>query len=223
MKEFTIKRNKYLSRDIQAFYHTDYIGYKKEGNPDYLNTFKNSFNDYPNDIIREAKKQLLTHIEKDIYDIVNKHKELGVSLPLVISIVPRAKPRDRYHINQLQFIETIRELLQLIEILDNQINTIVDGCDYIIRYKDTKTTHLAKSGYGGEGSLPYPGIAKDTCNFSNEISGKDILLIDDIYTETINIDEDMIQALLDNGAKNVIFYSVGKTVYRQYKNGNIQI
>ena len=33
----------------------------------------------------------------------------------------------------------------------------------------------------------------------------------------------MIQALLDNGAKNVIFYSVGKTVYRQYKNGNIQI
>jgi predicted amidophosphoribosyltransferase len=42
--------------------------------------------------------------------------------------------------------------------------------------------------------------------------GKDILLIDDVYTCSINIDEDAIQALYDNGANSVIFYAIGKTV-----------
>jgi hypothetical protein len=37
------------------------------------------------------------------------------------------------------------------------------------------------------------------------------LLIDDLYTKSVNIDEDWIQALYEKGAKNVIFYSVGKT------------
>ena len=45
--------------------------------------------------------------------------------------------------------------------------------------------------------------------------GKDILLIDDIYTKTVNIDEDAIQALLDNGARSVFFYAIGKTVSKQ--------
>lgn len=40
---------------------------------------------------------------------------------------------------------------------------------------------------------------------------KDILLIDDIYTKTINIDEDAIQALIESGAKSVTFYAVGRT------------
>jgi predicted amidophosphoribosyltransferase len=58
------------------------------------------------------------------------------------------------------------------------------------------------------------GKTKDTCLISNEIIGKDILLIDDIYTKSINIDEDAIQALLDKGAKSVIFYAVAKTKLR---------
>ena len=40
-----------------------------------------------------------------------------------------------------------------------------------------------------------------------EINSKNILLIDDIYTKFVNIDEDAIQALLDKGAKSVHFYS----------------
>ncbi len=71
---------------------------------------------------------------------------------------------------------------------------------------------MNKSGYGGDGEMPYPGITKDTCIISENIRGKDILLIDDLYTKTINIDEDAIQALLDYGAKSVVFYAVGKTV-----------
>jgi hypoxanthine-guanine phosphoribosyltransferase len=30
--------------------------------------------------------------------------------------------------------------------------------------------------------MPYPGITKATCTISNEVKGKDILLIDDLYT-----------------------------------------
>jgi len=215
MTPFTIEKNNYLTKNIQAFYHTDYIGYGKQGNPDYLNTFKNTFNSYSNETIQLAKKQLLIHLEKDIFDIAYKHQELNIGWPLTISIIPRAKSQNSYHVNQLQFYNIIKNCVTdaIKDLEQTQYHTILaDGCDYIIRHTDTRTTHLDKSGYGGMGLLPYPGISKDTCHFSKEISGKDILLIDDIYTKTVNIDEDMIQALLDNGAKNVIFYSIGKTV-----------
>lgn len=59
--------------------------------------------------------------------------------------------------------------------------------------------------------MPYVGITHDTCNISEEVDGKDILLIDDIYTKDVNIDEDAIQALYDKGAKSVTFYSICKT------------
>ena len=59
--------------------------------------------------------------------------------------------------------------------------------------------------------MPYPGITKATCNISDKVAGKDILLIDDIYTLDVNIDEDAIQALYDMGAKSVRFYAVCKT------------
>jgi phosphoribosylpyrophosphate synthetase len=70
---------------------------------------------------------------------------------------------------------------------------------------------MNRSGYGGDGDMPYVGITKATCKISSDVRGKDILLIDDIYTKGVNIDEDAIQALLDNGAKSVIFYAVAKT------------
>ena len=47
----------------------------------------------------------------------------------------------------------------------------------------------------------------------NNVIGKDILLIDDIYTKTVNIDEDAIQSLISKGANSVSFYAIGKTVY----------
>ncbi len=59
--------------------------------------------------------------------------------------------------------------------------------------------------------MPYPGITRKTCTISPEVTEKDILLIDDIYTSNVYIDEDAIQALLDNGANSVKFYAVGKT------------
>jgi phosphoribosylpyrophosphate synthetase len=75
---------------------------------------------------------------------------------------------------------------------------------------------MNRSGHGGNGDLPYPGITKNTCTISENVRGKNILLIDDLYTKTVNIDEDAIQALLDKGARSVVFYAVGKTMSRDF-------
>lgn len=110
-----------------------------------------------------------------------------------------------YAPNQLLFRTTVQNY-----VINAGLN-FFDGTSNIIRHTDTRTTHSDRSGNGGNGPKPYPGITKDTCDIKN-IQGKDILLIDDLYTKHICIDEDAIQALYDNGANRVVFYSVGKTV-----------
>ena len=64
------------------------------------------------------------------------------------------------------------------------------------------------------GELPRPGLIQDTCHLSAEIAGKDVLLVDDIYTPNCGIDEDAICAVLNAGAKSVVFYAIGYTVGR---------
>ena len=60
--------------------------------------------------------------------------------------------------------------------------------------------------------MPYPGITEDTCYIDeNNVKGKDIILIDDIYTLGANIDEDGLQALLNSGANKIIFYAIAYT------------
>ena len=120
----------------------------------------------------------------------------------------KSKSEDSYRDNQKLFRRTVQRVAQ------NYPTIFEDGTHYIIRHTDTQTTHLARSGHGGTGDLPYQGITVDTCDISEMIEGKDILLVDDLYTRTVNIDEDAIQALLDNGADSVCFYAVGKTVSR---------
>lgn len=60
--------------------------------------------------------------------------------------------------------------------------------------------------------MPYVGITKDTCQINEtKIVGKDIIPVDDIYTEGVLVAEDCIQTLLDLGAKSVILYVIAKT------------
>lgn len=62
------------------------------------------------------------------------------------------------------------------------------------------------------GDMPYPGITKDTCEIcKSNIANKDIILVDDIYTEGVNTIEDCLQTLLELGAKSVILYVIAKT------------
>lgn len=203
MNGFTIfSDEEYLKVDVQGYYHTHYTGYTNIGNPDYLNDLKNTFNSFS----KENICKLDSAIEK--FHSVLKTDLSQFSKSLTICVVPRSKSENAYEHNQLLFREVIKDIIGEL--------SFQDGSNYIVRHTDTKTTHLAHSPrgaqYAGGGSMPYPGITKDTCNVSNAVNGKNILLIDDIYTTGINIDEDAIQALFDNGANSIIFYAVGKTV-----------
>jgi len=58
--------------------------------------------------------------------------------------------------------------------------------------------------------MPFPGITIATCEISPNVKGRDVLLIDDIYTPGVNIDEDAINALRNAGTNTVAFYAIGR-------------
>lgn len=197
MKKFVVNRNCYLDKDIIGYYHCDYLGYQKTGNPDYLNRLKNNSGKYNElDLIDEY---ITVHeiVTEDIAEIISDGKRYSVC------VVPRSKALNKYLPSQLMFRKVIDNVVDNLEV-DNAI-------DAIKRIKDTKSTHNW-SLYNNHGKSPYKGITADTCEISKElIIGKNIILIDDIYTKDVNVDEDCIQMLFDIGAKSVIIYVVAKT------------
>lgn len=206
MKKFEILANDYLSQNITAFYHEDYTGgmglYRQAGTIEHLIcSFKNDITKTPDYILQECKKRLSEILETDIPQII---KQQNLHKPM-ICVIPRAK--TTYRPDQLQFKATVQNAV-------SKFADVQDGTECIQRIINTRTTHRNHAGYGGDGNLPYPGITNDTCKISNNVIDKDIILIDDLYTKTINIDEDAIQALLNHGAKSVIFYAIGHTVCR---------
>lgn len=208
MKKFIIETSDFLSQSIDAFYSADYVpgNWRKQGTiENMIVTLKNDITPYQPEVLEKATQQLASILFNDlplIPKIIKKEK-------LTVCVVPRAKAEHTYRPEQLLFKKTIKTVIANLGIFN-------DGTDYIMRHTNTKTTHLRKgiSG-GGDGPDPYPGITKDTCTISYKVRGKDILLIDDLYTKTINVVEDAIQALLDNGANSVVFYSIGRTVEKK--------
>jgi predicted amidophosphoribosyltransferase len=204
MQKFTIYANQYLKQDIQGYYHDEYQGggnWRIPGTIENLiTTFKNDIPPYKDEeTLQSAGHRLAKILKKDLLKI-----EQNSQNELTVCIIPRAKAENTYNQNQLLFKKVIQDIIYKLNFLN--------GSDYIKRHTNTRTTHKNRAGYGGDGDMPYPGITKDTCHISSDVTSKDILLIDDLYTKTINIDEDAIQALLDNGANSVIFYAVGKTI-----------
>lgn len=227
LNQFTVVRNDFLNQDVNGFYRTDYIGYKQPNNPNYLNYFKNTFNNFSynklNSALSELKNNMINELNF-IYQSLNLGNE-----KLYICVVPRAKALDNYSDNQLVFRNYFKSLLGLLQQPQSRIvsrinlhqinfgnerlnpNLFGNGIDFIIRTQNTKTTHLARSSIENDGDMPYIGITKKTCQLSPDIRDKHILLIDDIYTKNVNIDEDALQALLDCGAKSITLFAIAKT------------
>jgi len=212
MKPFTIKQNECLNQDIQGYYHTDYVAYENRSEVDnypmYILTLKNDLDrNWWLSKLQSAQRELLKVLLNDLPNILKESK----LHKLTVCVVPRAKADNTYNQDQLLFKATIVDAV-------NQLgNNFGDGTIFIVRHKNTNTTHLRRpvDGFDNDGSEPYSGISQETCNLSNNIKGLDILLIDDIYTKDVNIDEDMIQALLNCGANSVTFYSIGKTIHHE--------
>lgn len=203
--KFTILKNEFVKKNTTAFYHSDYHSggnWKVDGTiENMIWTLKNDSSPFP-DRLSAARKRLENIVIKDLPQILSSTNCSN----LIVCVVPRAKKESHYRRDQLYFRQSISDAV-------SKLSGFYNGVDYLKRHTNTKTTHLR--GDGGDGNLPYVGITKNTCAISKEITGKDILLIDDIYTKTVNIDEDAIQALLDNGARSVFFYAIGKTVSKQ--------
>ena len=199
----------FLTKKVQAYYHDDYHGGDQELRDtagtveNIITTLKNQFKDRSTDNLLMAAKFMIRILNADLPQILRMTEKCE----FVVCAIPRSKAENTYINEQLLFKKAIQANVK-------NLNSFIDGTNYIVRHTDTRTTHMDKSGYGGVGNLPYPGITKDTCTISDKVRGKDILLIDDLYTASVNIDEDAIQALFDNGARSVIFYSLGKTIKR---------
>jgi len=203
-------RTRCLTKDTLSFYHDDYNGggrWRMSGTIENLIcTFKNDITPYPIRVLQNAINRFAEILKEDIPQILQKIKLDSIR----ICVVPRAKKEESFRDDQKLFRQTITWYAQ-------QAIGIEDGSKDIIRHTDTKTTHLSHNNNdgGGSGDMPYKGITNDTCTISNNVIGKNILLIDDLYTRSVGIDEDCIQALYDKGANKVFFYSVGKTIYRK--------
>lgn len=206
MQSFIIEKNQYLNYDVKGFYAMEYIGYNHPNNPNFINTLKNTFGKENQNLLAQAQKELTKVAQQDINSLIVRFNIDAVC------IVPRAKIEQSYSPNQLLFKKTIKDIVSSVQ----SYVQVKDGTDFITRQKDTKTTHLRKEivNFTNDGKNPYPGITLDTCSFSHEIKNKNILLIDDIYTKTVNIDEDCIEAIISQGAKSVVFYAVAKTQFR---------
>lgn len=206
LKEFIIEPNQFLKKEIKAFYHKEYFSrgnWKIEGTVEYMIwSLKNDGGckiEHQN-YLSTAFKRLKIILQRDLPKIKDK---INVD-SLAVCIVPRAKEGFLYREDQLLFRKAVSDV---VDKLKNDLS-LINGTKYLVRHTSTKTTHL-KPDDGG--ILPYIGITKDTCYISDNVIGKDILLVDDIYTKTVNIDEDAIQSLLDKGANSVHFYAIGKT------------
>jgi len=216
-KKFILQENEYLKRETIGYFNRDFTRYRNPGNPDFLNYLKNNYLQEDH-LVKEASEQVTCILIDDLRFIMQEH----MSSCLCVN-VPRAKIPTYYQKTQLMLLESIQNAIHalIIEFEKNGNNLkLVDGTDCIIRTIDTKTTHLRnpRLGFKNEGDIPFVGITKKTCAInSNKIIGQNVILVDDIYTFGINIDEDCIQALYDNGAKNVIFYAIGKTTDRRGK------
>ena len=201
MIRFQIPANEYLSRSTNAFCHVPYTRMGNPGNPDYLNDLKNTFNDFSEHKLQSAVQELRDVLQEDLPQIL---RSLGFVV-ITVCVVPRAKVENAYQPSQQLFRATVQAAIA-------QRHGFTDGTNYIRRHTNTRTTHLRNPirNHTNDGPLPYPGITAETCEISPNFMGNDILLIDDIYTPSVNIDEDAINALLKAGAHTVTFYAVGK-------------
>lgn len=212
---FTIYKNGFLKNETRGYYCLDYVGIE-DPSTDFIRGFKNTYNNVYIGNLNAYKMEAKTYLLSVLPEIMTKESMDSC----VLVSVPRAKKQESYYDTQLYLQRSISEAA---EELREAGFLIANGAKGIIRQVNTKTTHfvnkpdterIVKGGTyeANDGERPYVGITEATCSFDRDlISGQNVILVDDIYTARVNIDEDCIQALYNNGAKNVVFFAFAKT------------
>lgn len=199
MHQFNLKENSYLDKKACGYFSYDYVGYQQPDNPDFINRLKNMTKKW-NEL--ELVHDFIMAYEtayKAIGEIIRKETFSNC----VVAVIPRSKTENSYSQSQRLFRKAISCATDKLG--------LSNATDAIKRIRNTKTTHSWRL-ENNAGNAPYPGITKDTCEISaRAITGKNVILVDDVYTEGVNIAEDCIQTLYDLGAKCVILYVIAKT------------
>ena len=199
-----IGKDAFLGRDVDLYFHAHYYGFSSSENTlKYINYLKNDRRDYDR-VIAQCEDKAATVLAADLAELV------GMYGPLTVCGIPRSKRESVYPPEKMGLKRAIRKAIAMNP-------NLTAGMDYIVRHTNTLCTHRSYWGYGGDGEGPRPGLMRDTCNLSADIAGKNILLVDDIYTAGVGIDEDGVQALFDAGARSVIMYTFGCTASRGYR------
>lgn len=187
---------------VDGYFHDEYYGMSSPNNRiRFVNVLKNDYQNASPDEIRFAEVTLAAAIRNDLARITQHYG------PLTLVGVPRSKRESSYPWSKMGLKRALRRAVS-----ENPL--LSDGLDFIVRKRDTLCTHRSYWGCGGDGEGPRPGLIEDTCFLSPEIEGRDILLVDDIYTPHCGIDEDAICAVLNAGARSVVFFAIGYTVSR---------
>ncbi|MEG1751511.1 MAG: hypothetical protein RR140_00115 [Clostridia bacterium] len=113
MKKYTIKQNKYLGQDIQGYYNQDYVGYQKEGNPDFINHLKNMSKSHSEIDLVQDFIDVSGKFSKDIKQII----ENDFSFYCIV-VVPRSKKESLYSQSQLMFKKAISSVADNLEFLN---------------------------------------------------------------------------------------------------------
>lgn len=213
-----IRSNDFLSVPTEGFFRHNYYSFysNRDDHPYHLNTLKNDFNREKESKLSQAYRKLYVELSQDLLCILRElqkriqncssieelPQEYYATLRkrIVVTAVPRSKPLSYYYQNQTLFYSCLNEVLQ------NSSFNFENGIKYIERRQLTPASHLNK------GLRINPGTTLETCCISREIQGRIVILVDDIYTRTINIDEDAIQALYEYGAELIVLYTVARTV-----------
>lgn len=202
-----IPENPYLSAPAICYYHAPYSTWRS---PDFCHKYildlKNDKRNQNKLTLQNAMRTLVAILLEEIPQIVAR---TGAT---TLVTIPRSKAENTYSPDRLLFKETVSQVVRSLNKRGHQ-PPLEDGTSYLIRHTNTKTTHYLHRKYpelAGDGPSPHPGITAETCHIDPKVAGKKILLIDDIYTPGVGIDDDAIQTLRDAGAHAVTLYALGK-------------
>lgn len=212
----TLWTNEYLKIRSTCYYVLDYLRAGEPDNPQFILDLKNTYNNKRAYVLEQAKTTARNLIVNWAPQVM---ADAGLSSCTMVC-APRAKAFHTYTEQQMYLLKAVSEAAQALS-----GRGVTDGTSAIRRITNTKTTHLKDTTTrvtadgreeANDGDAPYPGITKKTCQINaGLIQGKNILLIDDIYTGWVNIDEDCIQALYDAGAARVVLFTLSCTTPRK--------
>ncbi len=110
-----------------------YLRYREPGNPDFLNTLKNTLNNYCPSVLKSARQEVYDRVRRDIPDIM---KAEGLE-EAVIAVVPRSKAFMSP--NQLGFRDAVQECVKILQA--NGYSGITDGID-VLRGIQIRRQHI---------------------------------------------------------------------------------